>query len=348
MISSRFSSIPKRRRSVEADRAFETIFQKIKSGSWRLLDISCVCGSRDFTDPISKVDRYGFELKTRICKSCASLVISPYLNQAEVDVLYKNFYTTLYERALNPKDYIYEQRKYGKRLLETLEHLLPASGKILEVGCGAGGGLAPFKEQGHTVVGCDHSKELVDFGKSHFNINLVNGDVECVNEKNFDLIFLHHVLEHIRRPEILIQKLSTLINSKGLIVVSVPDYQGIWNGDFDNFNIMEMFHIAHPYNFTSKGLKSVKLDSKLLGKRFLPSSKTQTVWQAALPELWFAWGISSVIEQLPPCAAIETTDHSKCLELLQRHEKAWIRKRRLNKIKRRLKKKFRNLKNFFR
>ena len=203
--------------------------------------------------------------------------------------------------------------------------------------------MVPFREQGHTVIGCDHSKCLVDFGRSHFNINLVHGDIQCVTEGNFDLIFLHHVLEHIRRPETLIQKLSTLISKDGLIIVSVPDYQGVWSEQFNDFDIMELLHIAHPYNFTSHGLKSIKLDGKLSGRRFLPSSKTRTAWQA-LPELWFAWGTNPILEKLPPCQSLEILDTHKCLKLLQRHEEIWISKRKWKKARRALKNKLKNLK----
>lgn len=87
-------------------------------------------------------------------------------------------------------------------------HKIDAGIRILEVGCGEGGNLLPFAEQGCEVSGIDLSPTRVAqatafFGQHGQNAQFVHADfleqeVPSPN-KRYDILLIHDVIEHIGR-----------------------------------------------------------------------------------------------------------------------------------------------------
>lgn len=93
------------------------------------------------------------------------------------------------------------------------------SDRILDVGCGAGMLLSQLEEIGFRnltgidpFLDADHEKGLVRLRKCH---------IEQVNEE-FDLIMMHHSLEHMADPATAIAGARRLLSGNGKIVVRIP------------------------------------------------------------------------------------------------------------------------------
>lgn len=104
------------------------------------------------------------------------------------------------------------------------------SGKrFLDVGCGEGFVLQFFSEQGYHVEGLDYSSA----GLKQHNPDLVNkvrvGNIsnllsDKVKEKrNYDVIWLQNVLEHLPDPISLMNQLKELLAKNGVLVITVPN-----------------------------------------------------------------------------------------------------------------------------
>lgn len=95
-----------------------------------------------------------------------------------------------------------EQIKKNYYIYYKLKNHLPKSGKILDLGCGLGGKLLPFKEAGYDVYGVDPSKHRSEIGMKIMP-NIVTGSAEeylSNNKIKFDAIYFHNVLQFVKDP----------------------------------------------------------------------------------------------------------------------------------------------------
>ena len=103
------------------------------------------------------------------------------------------------------------------------------SQNFLDVGCGEGHFLDFMEKCGYKVLGLDFS----NFGINRFNPHLVSrfvkGDIYKnlrklqIDSKRFDVINLGNVLEHVLDPVKLLQDLKSLLQPRGLLLVTVPN-----------------------------------------------------------------------------------------------------------------------------
>ena len=91
-----------------------------------------------------------------------------------------------------------------------------------------------------------------------------------INEKNFDLITIVHVLEHLDQPKENIIELKSLLSDEGVIYAEVPNLYGFPLGDeahkiaFTQYSLVKMFHSSgyeiFDYGFTKTPKESIKFD----------------------------------------------------------------------------------------
>ena len=91
--------------------------------------------------------------------------------------------------------------------------------RVLELGCGDGGNLLPFAEQGCSVVGLDICEGRINTAKQNFKdtsydfrfyvpdiCNLLDDEYGC-----FDIIICHDVIEHIERKSVVLESISRML-----------------------------------------------------------------------------------------------------------------------------------------
>ncbi len=145
------------------------------------------------------------------------------------------------------------------RLLEWARSL--PRGRVLDLGCGDGRLAAVLRDAGHEVTGVDlqpwgEVKERVD--------RFVQADLDqglpASLEGPFDVVLAADVLEHVRRPEALLDELHSLVPASGHLLVSVPNF-GHWyprlrvllgRFDYDRRGILDRDHVRF---FTRRSLE---------------------------------------------------------------------------------------------
>ena len=261
---------------------------RIASGRYRMEHGSCACGMDD-AEVIAQVDRYGIALDTVLCRACGTLRFDPYLSAESLADFYRDYYQDMYERAPDPDVYFERQRGYGKRLLRLVGDMLPPRAVVAEVGCGAGGALSVFKATGYTIYGCDYSSHLIAVGTQRGIENLYFGDVEeliratSTTGAKADLIFLHHVFEHLSSPETWLARAQSMLADDGAIIVAVPDVTAIHRYPSPNGDLRLFLHIAHKFNFSLAGLSAL---AKRVGMR---ASLVGVERSDQAPEVWVAF-----------------------------------------------------------
>ncbi|WP_039948657.1 class I SAM-dependent methyltransferase [Leptospira fainei] len=109
------------------------------------------------------------------------------------------------------------------------KYLFPAQGRILDVGCGLGFFIKAVNanRSGWETVGYDISEKAIEYAKNRNNLKDVHsGIVQLSNlpEASFDIITLWDVIEHIPKPQSLIQYLYKLLKPNGFLFLQTPNF----------------------------------------------------------------------------------------------------------------------------
>lgn len=103
------------------------------------------------------------------------------------------------------------------------------SGRILDVGCGLGFFIKAIQEQkpGWEAIGYEISEKAVSYANRENGLNSVySGIVEKsgLEESSFDYITLWDVIEHIPKPQPLLNYLNSLLKPGGYLFMQTPNF----------------------------------------------------------------------------------------------------------------------------
>lgn len=97
--------------------------------------------------------------------------------------------------------------------------------KVLDIGCFTGDFLKILQNKGADVYGIELQKEAVDIANKHLGGKVYQADAmsDTFPEKEFDVITMTGLVEHITNPEKLIEKSSRLLKKDGIIFIQTPN-----------------------------------------------------------------------------------------------------------------------------
>ena len=150
-----------------------------------------------------------------------------------MDPNYSSYYRQLYE-----KHWWWRMRE--RWILRILRLNAPHSGwnPILDVGCGDGLFFDRLSEFGE-VEGLEPSREIVDPSNPHFSkIHIGRFDESFQPDKQYSLILLLDVLEHISDPANALNRCKSLLKPGGALILTVPAFNLVWtNHDISNYHM---------------------------------------------------------------------------------------------------------------
>lgn len=117
--------------------------------------------------------------------------------------------------------------------------------KILDIGCGNGYCLTALKETGAQCVGAELSKKWAKFTSERTGLPVHNEPLESFPEKDFDIITLFDVIEHVEEPIPFVLAAKKLLKPKGRILFYTPNFDSFSikvMGEFSN-NICPFAHV---------------------------------------------------------------------------------------------------------
>ncbi len=140
------------------------------------------------------------------------------------------------------------------RLEATADTIAEAFGdkniRIADIGCGGGGVLAKLKERGYkNLTGVDPSAACVRHINENLGIEALQGLLGALPlaDRQFDLIILSHVLEHVRSFESIGQLFADNLSEVGRAYLEVPDsarYADHIASPFQDFNTEHINHFS--------------------------------------------------------------------------------------------------------
>ncbi len=224
----------------------DKVLKDILQGVAHPRDNSCFLGDGEDI-VVAEVDRYGLPCRTVLNTTTGLFRSNPYYESDYLETFYAEVYRDLY--ALHP----YPYAKYfssgfssGEIAYELSKTFLRRDAKILDIGCGAGASLLPFKMRGFETYGFDYGKEFIQLGQK-LGLNVFEDSIWDHSIENiFDLIILSHVLEHVTDLERFLERVLYLLADDGHIYIEVP---GIYNIEVayqgDILNYLQNAHVWH-------------------------------------------------------------------------------------------------------
>ena len=122
-----------------------------------------------------------------------------------------------------------ESQRNRNRLKELIRH--KKSGKLLEVGSGEGNFLHEAQKQ-FDIEGIEFSEYATNNSRIILGDKVSRGNIQNVDLKSayYDVIVVFNLLEHLREPMKIIEKLSYALKEDGILIGSVPNNFGIIGG----------------------------------------------------------------------------------------------------------------------
>jgi SAM-dependent methyltransferase len=293
----------------------ESIRHRLANAQFTLRTSPCICGVQSNDVLVGNVDRYGLPMRSVVCLECGTVRADPYLDEAGLQTFYRDYYQDLYDRAPDPAAYFESQKVYGRRVLGMLRRIAPAAASAVEVGCGAGGALSVLRDAGLRTAGCDHSRPLIEFGAAQGMKRLAVGDLHALRAAipslgGEDLVYLHHVFEHMFDPGRFLRDCAPLLSPAGAVLVIVPDIARIDKFSFPGGDIRLFLHIAHKYNYSREGLRRLGAGCGYAAE-FLEGFESE-----AAPEMWALFRPQATAAAELAC----TRDGARMLSYLRRTE----------------------------
>ncbi len=229
------------------------------------------------------------------CGHCRGLYLEPDLTPAGMTRFYARDYRRYYpfESCRHPDDafvHAVRCRETGLRRARALASLVPAQGRVLEIGSGHGGflgrlhGLRP-----------DLRLAAIEPDESHRRMALDGAPVvfiawdDLARTAPFDLIALFHTVEHMVDPVGDLGRLARVLENEGRVVIEVPRTR-------PDALRPEEIHPAHVSYFTAASLHRTCVAAGL-------TPQTPLAGQAALPDcLWLEAARAADGAPLPPDA----------------------------------------------
>lgn len=177
--------------------------------------INCpICGLNN-SKFLFKIDRFNNTYSIVNCKDCGLLYVNPQPTEQELVKHYSKNYNY---------SYMQQNKESGKDRDDSKEISNIKKGILLDVGCGSGLFLLAARKHGFIVRGVDLSTKMTKYGKNRFGLDLSNRDfLELSKNKQFDVITMRHLLEHVTNPINFIRKSRELLKKDGLLFLEVPN-----------------------------------------------------------------------------------------------------------------------------
>jgi len=210
------------------------------------------------------------------CTRCLVIFLNP---QPTLETL-KQQYTRQTLLETGPASAWFTHKRYFLRALlrERLRDVLRYRdhGELLDVGCGMGDFCGVAREAGFTVYGTEFSDTYSDHTKQTVGItDIYTGRLQEIDfgTKQFDVITLWHVLEHMPDPLETLLCLKALIKPAGVVAIEVPNAEQnrrrpMYRSDVEDYPLDRLEHL---YYYSGRALQNAcaRAGFTVLGLRYV-------------------------------------------------------------------------------
>lgn len=184
--------------------------------------------------------------------------------------------------------------------LEFIHARCPHAGRLLDIGCGDASFARPMAQRGWDVVGLDPAltrSVTEEFAPGRLSLQC-HSVAELPAAQLFDLITLWDVVEHVERPDELLQQAAAHLAPSGILIAETGNYQSaqriLSQGRWWNYQLDHRWYFAPPQLealLRQAGLQHIELADKVLrpwwtGAREMPRPRLRSLIKAIAKKPW--------------------------------------------------------------
>jgi SAM-dependent methyltransferase len=219
-----------------------------------MIAVACdLCGSTKSRE-LGVGRRFNIAARVVVCLECGLAYQTPRMTEEELTEFYREKYRDVYSgNNTEPSaDFVAAQKNHGHQVLERLRPYLRPQTNIIDIGCGPGGMLVPFRAAGYHVVGIEPG-HYASWGRNELGIDIRQASFESteLEDVRADAAILSYVLEHVAAPLRVLKRAHALLLPDGILYVEVPNLWSIRGP------VAKYFHVAHLTYFTPLSLRGM-------------------------------------------------------------------------------------------
>ena len=211
--------------------------------------------------PASHRDRDGRPLSNYLCHDCGLVFVDPPPAREKLDAWYEHDYRQDYKGVIEPRPHhVLRAGRAALSRLARIRPLLAAQPRALDVGCGGGEMLYLLTHLGRArAEGLEPNRGYAHHARERLALPVHEGFVERSAQisGDYDLITIHHVLEHLADPRAAMRILHGWLRPGGHLVVEVPNVEATCQAP------AHTFHRAHLFTWGLPTLERLGLESGL-------------------------------------------------------------------------------------
>jgi 2-polyprenyl-3-methyl-5-hydroxy-6-metoxy-1,4-benzoquinol methylase len=228
--------------------------------------------------------------------------------EAELQAYYSHNYRKDYKSVYTPKSkHVYRAARAASQRLdffaaETAGTKSSGCVKLLDVGAGGGEVVYAAQKLGFDAIGLEPNQGYSEFARNQYGVRVETMHLDQLEEQDFDVITMFHVLEHLPNPARAIEFVYRKVRPGGYLMIEVPNIE---QADASPANIFFKAHIwyfsrATLTAFASPYFDPIKVDAT--GNLKILFHRKDIPGQLALPD---AHSVSHVFKRLSQKGWIE-------------------------------------------
>jgi 2-polyprenyl-3-methyl-5-hydroxy-6-metoxy-1,4-benzoquinol methylase len=196
------------------------------------------------------------------CSQCGLKQTWPRPSEAELKELYECFYNRGAEKNTTygaARQFFLASALYRLWLQvdgDVFFHLRRGAGRLLDVGCNEGRGLAWYTRNGFQAEGLEINERAAAVAREQGYTVHVTPLAEFNSHEPYNVIILSNVLEHVLDPLAMLTHVRRLLKPGGQVWISLPNAESYWSRVFGPFwiNWHVPYHLCHFSPCTLKAL----------------------------------------------------------------------------------------------
>jgi 2-polyprenyl-3-methyl-5-hydroxy-6-metoxy-1,4-benzoquinol methylase len=162
------------------------------------------------------------------CRDCSLIYLNPRVHH---DIILES-YAHATQPATDPtfvrqNEYrVITFRRNLRKLIKTYGIVPNSATKVLDIGCASGAFPKAAQDLGFSVIGVEPNHGLADRGRKFYGLDIRTGYLEAqgFGEKQFDLITIWDVIEHLTNPQQIVKLIHNFLKDDGILVVNFPNH----------------------------------------------------------------------------------------------------------------------------
>lgn len=190
------------------------------------------------------------------CEDCGYIFTDLGLKGDEFFELYRKNYFFGGEYSNYVADKKVLQKNFGLRLKALQNFLDPHRHRhLFEIGCAYGFFLDIVRDWFETVQGIDITEDGTHYAREKLNLNVIHGDLLAhdLGNQKFDVVCLWDTIEHLRNPDLYLEKMSRHMQKGALLAITTGDIESL-NARIKKDKWRLICHPTHAHYFSKKTL----------------------------------------------------------------------------------------------